>query len=393
MKKQFLNAPLSETSANVSDIVNVSDIDGLYNAVNDPNNAGKTIVLAPNTYSLSANYPKGGRLELLFNMSLMGKEGHPNAVVIDVSGLSSSSYIISPPPQVNTAPIRMGNGTNKIEWMTIRNNPTNAIRTLIQTDLVDTPGTRITVAHTILTGASIGLCLINRYAECDNRIVEADIEENEIMANTAGTFKSGIQVQNSHGVTHAAIHARLKKNRIHSNGNGLAAFNAGPTGSFANDNIIMIKSDEDVFELNGVGLALIGGNSSGGTANGNSTSFEANGTTIKNNTGTPSQFDKYEPGGVFAVAGLANQDNVRNMVNDNKLKIRFKDCAIENNLLPLQIKAYGAHSKYATSVPIGSNNSNKINLHGISAQSTINAVNSKLNDFDPTNTVELFVQP
>ena len=48
-------------------MINISDIEQLYSSVNDTANEGKTIVLAPGTYVLSAvapgglNRPKGGR--------------------------------------------------------------------------------------------------------------------------------------------------------------------------------------------------------------------------------------------------------------------------------------------------------------------------------------------
>ena len=402
MKKQILYAPLTETSAAVTNKVYVSSIGELYEKVNDPANVGKTIVLAPIVvppwkYSLSIkdpngqDYPNGGRLELLRNMSLIGNPDHPEDVIIDVTGLTAASLAFTP---VATAPIRIGNGNNLIEGLTVHNDPTNAIRALIQTDIVTTPVANIRVAHTILEGASIGLCLINRYAECNNRIIEADIENNEIRNNTVAVdtgpkHKSGIQIQNSHGVTHATIHARLKKNHIHDNGNGLAAFNAAPDGLSNNENIISIKSDEDIFERNGVGIALIGGNSAGGITNDNSTSFDAHDTIIKNNSGNPAPFNKYQPGGVFAAAGLANDGNVRGLTNNNKLEIKFNDCLFENNLPLDRLKAYGAYSKYSASVPIGSNNTATIHLRGISVGATNNPINSYLNDFDNTNTAKL----
>ena len=48
----------------------VSSIAGLYAAVNDPDNAGNLIILAPGTYVLNAAFPNGGRLELQDDMSL-----------------------------------------------------------------------------------------------------------------------------------------------------------------------------------------------------------------------------------------------------------------------------------------------------------------------------------
>src|SRR6266496_6549711 len=63
--------------------ITVSNVDQLYNTVNDQENAGSVIVLAPGTYVLSAAYPHSGRIELQHDMSLQGQPGHPELVIID----------------------------------------------------------------------------------------------------------------------------------------------------------------------------------------------------------------------------------------------------------------------------------------------------------------------
>src|SRR6266487_4720690 len=99
----------------------VSNIFQLYAAINDPDNAGGTIVLAPGTYLLSPNYPKGGLLELQYNMSLVGQPGHPELVIIDATGLPDASFTIPPSPgnpfTLRKGVVRMGNGRNAVEWM------------------------------------------------------------------------------------------------------------------------------------------------------------------------------------------------------------------------------------------------------------------------------------
>src|SRR5215813_291766 len=60
-------------------VINVSDVEALYAAVNNPANAGAIVVLASGTYSLTAkdannqSRPNGGRLVLQSAMALVGQ--------------------------------------------------------------------------------------------------------------------------------------------------------------------------------------------------------------------------------------------------------------------------------------------------------------------------------
>src|SRR5205807_6764506 len=79
-------AQLTNTSPNnfhpawqpLAPMVSVTSIEELYSAVNNAQNAGSRIVMAPGVYMLSVNgvggaaRPNGGRLELQDNMSLQG---------------------------------------------------------------------------------------------------------------------------------------------------------------------------------------------------------------------------------------------------------------------------------------------------------------------------------
>src|SRR5258705_7676451 len=106
----------SMSNANNVNRIMVADINQLYEAVNNPDNAGSLLVLAPGTYMLNASYLNGGRLELQMNMSLTGQPGHAESVVIDESTLPAASFTI---PSVRTGGIRMGLGTNNLEWLTV----------------------------------------------------------------------------------------------------------------------------------------------------------------------------------------------------------------------------------------------------------------------------------
>jgi hypothetical protein len=53
----------------------------------------------------------------------------------------------------------------------------------VQTDIVATPIAEIRIAHTIMKGASIGLSVGNFGEMANGRMVEAKIEDNEILNN------------------------------------------------------------------------------------------------------------------------------------------------------------------------------------------------------------------
>src|SRR4051794_16887388 len=113
---------------------------------------------------LDPDHPNGGRLELLRNMSLMGQQGDPGSVVIDVSALPRSSVTIETSlGTLRTGVVRMGNGNNSIEWMTLQSDGKNEdLRSIIQTDIAATQIARVKIAHTIVQGADIGINIANR---------------------------------------------------------------------------------------------------------------------------------------------------------------------------------------------------------------------------------------
>src|SRR5690349_4593076 len=170
--------------------VYVSDVNQLYEAVNNPANEGSTLVLAPGTYKLDPDHPNGGRLDLLRNMSLIGQQGDPKSVVIDVSALPLKSVTLK--SGLRTGVVRTGNGNNTIEWMTLQNDGKNEdIRSLIQTDIAATPIARVRIAHTIVQGATIGINIANREETSNGRQIEAAIEDNEIRNNTVPDYGVG----------------------------------------------------------------------------------------------------------------------------------------------------------------------------------------------------------
>lgn len=371
----------------------VSNLDQLYAAINDPANDGNTIVLAPGTYLLSPNYPNGGRLELRHDMTLQGQPGHPEAVIIDATGIPAASLIIPPTPsypvQLRTGVVRVGNGYNALEWMTLQNDPNHiVVRSLIQADLVTTPTTQIRIAHTIVKGSQIGISIVNRDAQSNERVIEIEIEDNEITNNIISTGV-GIQIQNSQAVNNAVIKATLRNNYIHGNRMGIFAFNGSSI-----QNSIQIKSYSDRIEDNGVGLDIYGGLNERANfpTNGNKTLFEAHGSTVRNNSGipAPSPLVNTIPGGVTA-RGAYNPSTIQpGAINNNTLEVSFWGCTIEGNAGGYSINAYGAISFYPSAAPAGSNNKVIFRLKGLSKQATVNAISCFPTEPAGTNTVDIF---
>ena len=369
----------------------VTNISELYAAINNAENSGSTLVLAPGVYMLSANYPKAGRLELLHNMSLVGQPGHPEAVIIDATELPLSSFTIAP-SNARTGAVRMGDGNNSIEWITFQNDPAHTIRSLIQTDIVTTPTSQIKVAHCIIKGSSIGLSILNRDPVANGRILEADVADNEIYDNTIQQFGSGIQIQNTL-VNDAVLKVRLSRNYVHGNRAGMMIFN-----STSQRCSLEVKSYDETIENNGVGLVLVGALILNATspAIDNTFIYESYASSLKNNHGVPAPPFSFPAGGVFAPSGLAmTQFGPPGTAHNNKLEISFHGTAIEDNIGGAQINAYGAYSYYAlpplnNSTLVGSNNKTNVYLHGQSISATANAANSIPTEAAGTNTANIY---
>jgi len=103
-------------------VIEVSDVEQLYDAVNEPANAGATIVLAPGQYVLTrikpgdGPRPNGGRLELQTDMSITGVSGHPEDVVIDSSNPGTGPAFALGGNLGNGGTIRIGRGRNNTTY-------------------------------------------------------------------------------------------------------------------------------------------------------------------------------------------------------------------------------------------------------------------------------------
>ena len=341
-------------------VVNVTNIEELYAAVNNSANAGNQIVIAPGVYLLSVNAPggvarpNGGRLELQENMSLRGVVGDRGAVVIDAINLPASSY--SGVPQIMlTGAVRMGRGTNSIEWLTVR----NAVRgsANIETELVSTGTAYIRVAHIASSNSQRGIDVRNIGAAAAGRVIEAEIVDNDLYNNRATAQGEGMRLINALGVTGGIIYATLSGNRSYNNYFGLLVEN-----NRTNQSTITVFSSGDRFYENGLG-ALVGALSFNMTpSNGNTVNFTARGTSFENNNG----FNFFDFGGLAVIAGENSNlgsGGIPNGVNNNTANVELRNCRFANNQLH-DIVAIGARSLPASIGVPGINNRVRLRLLG-----------------------------
>ena len=372
--------------------VYVSSVDELYASVNNTDNAGTDVILAPGTYVLSSSYPNGGRLELQTDMNLRGQPGQTDAVFIDQSSLPNASFRLT--PTVSTGGIRVGRGSNSIEWLTLKGGALAANPfSIIETDLIGTE-THFTVSHVNIdcNGSRIGLMLRNRLDEHANRIVNASVEHTEIWGAT-NTNGFGVALQNR--ISGAKINLDMADNYIHGNKIAILSFNGGLSNAIQNCKT-QISSTRDRLEENGCAIDPSGATSGSvaTAANNNSFVMKMYGSSIRNNNpvGHPELIPANGalPGGVYVAGGFnsLNSANALNTVSNNKALLEFWGCDISNNNAP-DFYAYGLWS--VTSVVLaGTNNVVDIYLKGLSANATVDGYNSNPVEPSGTNVVNVY---
>lgn len=403
----LVSGPVDNTrivSAQASTIF-VNNVEELYAVVNDAGSAGAAVVLAPGVYSLSAiapggaPRPNGGRLELRADMSLYGVVGDRAAVVIDASSLTASSFAV---PFGRTGVIRVGRGSNTIEWLTIAGQPDAAAA--VETDLVladpqGTPmSTAIRVAHVVAGGRLLpdgstarvdvhgasarGVDIRNvGTAGMAGRRIEAEIVDTEVFGGV-----EGIRVINFQGAHFGDIAVVMQGNRSYANRLGCIIEN-----NRSNFATIFVRSNGDRFEDNGLGCevggALVG---AAGSANSNRTIFEARGTHFSNNTRTeffnPTGPAFTDLGGLLVVGAEVVLAGAANSASGNTVVVRLWGSKIADNQ-QFDFHAFGARSSSNPLGLAGTHNQAVVELHGVSRSADLMTVDSEPADPQGTNTV------
>jgi hypothetical protein len=295
-------------------IVPVSNVTDLYNAVNNPEYAGAQVLIEPGTYTLVRTFPNGGRVELQEGMSLVGHTSDPALVIIDASDLQSTTM----------ASVRLGRGSNSVEWLTIQNNLVGPA--LIGTGLPPTSApTHIRVAHVILENGQRGINFAAQGSAFNGQTIEGTFEDN-VIRNIQFGMSQGIRVVLAQGVSGATMNVTLRNNLFSGNQIGLLAANLN-----SSTDTITIDSSGDQFVDNRAGCWLIGG--IGPTSSSDVLVFTAHNDQFEENnraqTVTP-----YTTGGGIVAMGAALQGH------DNRTRLEVFDSHFSGNSLG-DISVYG----------------------------------------------------
>jgi hypothetical protein len=309
----------------VADTVSVSNVEELYSAVNDSSNAGATLELAAGTYRLSPSNPagqprpKGGRIELQPDMSIVGEVGDRASVVINAWDLPAASYVGVGP----SAALRTGKGTNSVEWLTVRDARFGQAN--IDTGL-QAPGVAyIRIAHVAATGSARGCNVLNFGPAASGETIEVEIIDNEFFENPFGVSE-GMRIGNFQGATGATVKAWVEDNRCWGNKQGRLIVNNRAINSTVN-----VQSSGNRFFENGAGTIIVGGLSSNNTtANGNTINFEGYGEHFVDNNGDT----ELDVGGLIVVGG--ENISIPNGTNNNTVNVSLWGCRMgENNTFDL----------------------------------------------------------
>jgi hypothetical protein len=358
----FVAAALAAMSpSSARSVIEVSNVEQLYDAVNEPANAGATIVLAPGLYVLTqvkpavGTRPNNGRLELQTDMSISGVTGHPEDVVIDSSDPVNGPSFALGGGLGNGGTIRIGRGRNSVEWLTVVGGSNSAAG--VQTDLVGAPAV-LRVAHVVSRASVRGIDVRNLGPAGAGRTIVIDLDDNEVFENTAMNGQ-GIRFVNSNA-DGASIAATLHNNRSHDNNQGFLASNE--RSSYAS---ITIDSHDDRFEDDLIGGVIFGGlTTAAGTASGNTVRFNMHAGSIAGSHGSvPPQnltAGLNVIGGVFTPpAGTANS------ASSNTVRVSVWGTKFDDNAA-LDVEAWGAKS--LTADLAGTGNVVTVDLNGVSAR-------------------------
>ncbi len=338
----------------------VSNVEELYSAVNNPANAGATLLLAPGAYLLTATdpsgapRPKGGRIELQPDMSVQGLEGDRGAVVIDAINLPASSF----PQNVNgvatgpNAAVRLGLGHNALQWLTVRDAAMAQANIDSGLQPLDPGAAYVRVAHVASTGSTRGLNILNFGAATSGQTIDADIVDCYFFDNDLN-LSEGIRIGNFQGARGSIVNARMSGNVSWGQKQGRLIVN-----NRAIESTVNVTSSGNRFFDNGAGTVIVGGLSSNNTrADGNTINFESNGDQFLGNA-AESEFDH---GGLIV---LGTEDiSTSGGGSNNRVNVSLWGARMLDNDL-WDLAAIGARSLSELTAPLSQNNRVTLEIRG-----------------------------
>lgn len=345
--------------------IQIANVEELYGAVNNPDNAGATLILAPGTYMLSAIDPNGvarpnkGRIQLQRDMSLMGVEGDRDAVVINAINLPTSSFPTSA-NGVATGPnaaVRIGLGHNTIEWLTVRDarNGQANIDTGLQP--VDPADTYIRVAHVASTGSTRGMNILNFGPQSSGQTIEADIVDGYFFENVLNQAE-GIRMRNFSGAVGSTVNVRISGNLSWGQKQGRLIVDNTASNSRVN-----VESSGNRFFDNGAGTVIAAGLTQGnGSADGNIITYTAYGDEFLENT----QDTEFDHGGLVVLAS-DNASPSGGGGNNNTVDVQLYGCRMLGNST-WDLTAIGARTLPSADPSLNQNNHVTIEMNGMARE-------------------------
>jgi hypothetical protein len=337
----------------------VSDVEALYDAVDNVNNAGKTIVLKPGSYVLTRRRagqerPNKGRLELQRDMSLRGED--PSLCVLETSPTDLPIFEVI--PNAKSGMIRTGRGNHTIEKLKIIA-PSQA-GSGISTDLPGSTETTVTIKQVKSgdpTSAHVtrGVDIRNTGTAVIGRHLKAFIEKCEFHGGS-----QGIRIANFLGTNDCQVSVEMSGNHCHDNFAGCLITNHNSASG-----VVEVRSDHDEFTDNRVGCAVIGCTVTASAilnATANRTKFVANKIVSKNNNGPLDQVTLHAGGIVVRGAEKAPDAPPNVAFNKNQVEIVLKHCSFDSNGPAGDVIAHGAFWR-STGVA-GTENTATISLSG-----------------------------
>ena len=349
---------LGLTQAASAQTLVVSNVEALYDAVNNPANAGVTVLLSAGTYMLSVNDPQGtprpnaGRIHLQHDMSLRGVEGDRSAVVINAINLPASSFPANGTPAGPNAAVRMGLGRNTLEWLTVRD--ARFAQANIDSGLqpLDPAPAVIRIAHIASTGSVRGLNVLNFGPRTSGQTLDAEIVDSHFFDNVLN-LSEGVRLGNFAGAEGSTVNAWMSENVSWGQKQGRLIVNNRAIGSTVN-----VWSEGNRFYDNGAGTIVIGGLSSNDTrADRNTINVDVHG-------------DKYivnvrdtdlDHGGLV-VLGVEDA-SVAGGGSDNAVTVRLWGCRMSGNAVA-DLMAVGARWLLPSGAGRSTNNTVRVEVRG-----------------------------
>jgi hypothetical protein len=380
-------ALLSPIPAEANTVIYVKNVEALYAAVNNPENAGAEVrVAGGKTYLLTykkrladgtkAVRPNDGRLVLQPGMSLVGEnayrleDGRPVArdggevyAAPATETIIDGSYLDDGPafPEGTGAIVSLG-ARNSVHRLTIRSN--ESAKAAIAVETVGRRGITAVIVDCTLDGGKSGGrrgVMILHLPDSKNALAHVTLKRNVIRHHRAsfGYAIHSVRVLTS-GV---AVSMELKNNVIYDNHAGLflSTIGASVSTTFA-------RSVHNLYRGNERGIVLSGGRDFGfevGSSD-NVTDFASDADTI-----IESQFEA-----VFALGGLRNGELAPENSN-NSVYVTLRGTQFVSPTGPqngessgsghLDLVAYGALSNFAPDLGAGVNNVVELNIKNLAA--------------------------